>query len=345
MKVALTDLAAQYEALRGELDLAVRKVLASGRYIAGEDVAAFEREMAADSGHSYAIAVSSGSDALFAGLWALGVGAGDEVVTTAMSFFATAGAIARLGARPVFVDIDPETFNIDPGAAVAAIGPRTKAIVPVHLFGRPAGPIPTHLPILEDAAQAVGSAGLGRLAALSFFPSKNLGAAGDAGMVLTDHAELADRIQLYRSHGARPKYVHHTVGANLRMDTLQAAILRIKRPHLSRWNAQRRANALRYHELLADTPLGLPEDAPGHVWHQFVVRAPKRDALRAHLREREIETEIYYPKPLHQQTPFARGELFPHAELACTEVLALPVHPDLRTEHLEYVAESIRAFY
>jgi len=201
------------------------------------------------------------------------------------------------------------------------------------------------VPILEDAAQAVGSAGLGKLAALSFFPSKNLGAAGDAGMLLADDAELAERVRLYRAHGARPKYEHHVVGANLRMDTLQAAILRVKRPHLARWTAQRRANALCYHELLAPTPLVLPTDAPGHVWHQFVVRAPKRDELRAHLRARDIETEVYYPKPLHQQTPFARGECFPHAERACREVLALPVHAHLAAAQLEYVADAIRAFY
>jgi dTDP-4-amino-4,6-dideoxygalactose transaminase len=345
MKVALADLAAQYAALKSELDVATQRVLASGRYINGEDVVAFEHEMAHDSGHAYAIGVSSGSDALLAALWALGIGPGDEVVTTAFSFFATAGAIARLGATPVFADIDPRTFNLDPASALSRITPRTRAIIPVHLFGRPADPLGANLPILEDAAQAVGSPGLGKLAALSFFPSKNLGAAGDAGMVLTDDAELADRIRLYRGHGARPKYEHHVVGANLRMDTLQAAILRVKRPHLAAWNAQRRVNAMLYRELLATTPLVLPDDAPGHVWHQFVVRAPRRDELRAFLREHEIETEVYYPKPLHQQTPFARGESFPAAERVCAEVLVLPVHPHLDLSQLEFVADAIRRFY
>jgi len=278
-----------------------------------------------------------------AGLWALGVGPGEEVITTTFSFFATAGAIARLGATPVFADIDPTTFNLDPKAV--PITSRTKAIIPVHLFGRPAAQLHADLPILEDAAQAVGSPALGKLAALSFFPSKNLGAAGDAGMLLADDPEVADRVRLYRAHGARPKYEHHVVGANLRMDTLQAAILRVKRPHLPRWNAQRRGNALRYHELLATTPLVLPDDAPGHVWHQFVVRAPKRDELRAHLRARDIETEVYYPKPLHRQTPFSRGQSLPHAERACREVLALPVHPHLTLSQLEYIADTIRSFY
>ncbi|MEO8846557.1 MAG: DegT/DnrJ/EryC1/StrS family aminotransferase [Kofleriaceae bacterium] len=343
MKVALTDLAAQYAALAPEIDAAVHRVLASGHYINGDDVAALEREMA--TSHAHAIAMSSGSDALVAALWALGVQPGDEVITTPFTFFATAGAIARLGATPVFADIDPHTFNLDPAAALARVTPHTRAIIPVHLFGRPADPIATSLPILEDAAQAVGSPGLGRLAALSFFPSKNLGAAGDAGMVLTDDAELADRIRLYRSHGARPKYEHHVVGANMRMDTLQAAILRVKLPHLAAWNEQRRRNAMSYRELLATTPLTLPTDAPEHVWHQFVVRAPRRDELRTFLREREIETEVYYPKPLHQQTPFARGESFPEAERAGREVLALPVHPHLERAQLEHVAHTICSFY
>jgi dTDP-4-amino-4,6-dideoxygalactose transaminase len=345
MKVALADLSAQYTTLKAELDAAVHRVLAGGHYINGEDVAAFEREIARDSGHAHAVGVSSGSDALFAALWALGITPGDEVVTSPFSFFATAGAIARLGATPIFADIDPLTFNLDPTGAVSRITPRTRVILPVHLFGRSADPIATTLPILEDAAQAVGSPNLGTLAALSFFPSKNLGAAGDAGMVLTNDDELADRIRLYRAHGAKPKYEHHVVGANMRMDTLQAAILRVKRPHLAEWNAQRRRNAAIYRELLATTPLVLPDDAPGHVWHQFVVRAPRRDELRRFLHERDIETEVYYPKPLHQQAPFARGESFPEAERACREVLALPVHPHLEPAQLEYVADAIRRFY
>jgi dTDP-4-amino-4,6-dideoxygalactose transaminase len=350
MRVPLADLAAQYAALAPEIDAAVKRVLASGHYINGDDIAAFEREMAAAHAHAHAVAVSSGSDALLAALFALGVTAGDEVVTTPFTFFATAGAIARLGATPVFADVDPLTFNLDPGAALAAVTPRTRAILPVHLFGRIADSIPTSLPILEDAAQAVGSTHLGPLVALSFFPSKNLGAVGDAGMVLTDDAALADRMRLYRAHGAKPKYEHHVVGANARMDTLQAAILRAKLPHLPSWNAQRHAHANTYRALLARTPLTLPEDAPGHVWHQFVVRAPDRDALHSFLRAKEIETAVYYPKPLHLQAPFSAGRsasrrALPHAELAAREVLALPVHPHLTEAQLDHVAASIIAFY
>jgi len=353
MKVPLLDLQAQYAQLGAELDAAVRRVLASGHYIMGDDVAALEAELARDTQLDHAIAVSSGSDALAAALWALDIGPGDEVITTAMSFFATAGAIARLGATPVFADIDPRTFNMDPSSALARVTPRTRAFVPVHLFGRPADLAPlaaTGLPIVEDAAQAVGAPGLGRhgtLVTLSFFPSKNLGAAGDAGMVLCRDPELADRVRLYRTHGARPKYVHQVVGANLRMDTLQAAILRVKRPHLAAWNATRRRHALRYHELLAGTPVVLPGDAPDHVWHQFVVRAPRRDELRASLREREIETAVYYPQPLHLQPCFpggVEGDL-PESERAAREVVALPVHPDLDDDQLAWVAQAVRAFY
>jgi len=353
MRVPLLDLRAQYALIGGEIEAAVRRVLESGHYIMGEDVGALEAELAADHKHAHAIAVSSGTDALLAALWALGVGPGDEVITTAMSFFATAGAVARLGGTPVFADIDPVTFNLDQTSAIARVTPRTKAIIPVHLFGRLADMDRLHasgIPIIEDAAQAVGSSGLGtggKLVTLSFFPSKNLGAAGDAGMVICSATELADRVRLYRAHGSRPKYVHHVVGANLRMDTLQAAILRVKRPHLARWNEQRRANAATYRQLLAHTPLTLPSDAPGHVWHHFVVRAPKRDDLRAYLREREIETEVYYPLPLHLQPCFPGGKEgdFPEAERASRDVLALPVHPDLAPDQLQYVAESVGSFY
>jgi dTDP-4-amino-4,6-dideoxygalactose transaminase len=353
VKVPLLDLKAQYAAIGRDIEAAVGRVLANGHYVMGEDVGALEREIAADHSLAHGIAVSSGTDALLAALWALGIGPGDEVVTTTMSFFATAGAVARLGATPVFADIDPRTFNIDPASALSKITPRTRAIIPVHLFGRMADVdalAAAKLPIVEDAAQAVGAPGLGRLGnlvTLSFFPSKNLGAAGDAGMVLGNDDALCDRVRLYRTHGARPKYVHHVVGANLRMDTLQAAILRVKRAYLPAWNARRRRNANLYRELLANTPLTLPDDAPGHVWHHFVVRAPRRDELRASLREREIETEVYYPLPLHLQPCFPGGREgdLPHAEYAAREVLALPVHPDLDDAQLEWVAASVAAFY
>lgn len=342
MRVGLADLPAQYAEVKPEVDAAVQRVLSSGQYILGEEVARFETEVAADHGIAHAIGVSSGSDALLAALWALGIGPGDEVITPAFSFFATAGAIARLGATPVFADIDPATFNLD--LATARITSRTKAIVPVHLFGRPCA-IETKLPVIEDAAQAYGST-LGTLATLSFFPTKNLGAAGDAGMVLVADPELADEIRLIRAHGAKPKYVHHIVGANLRLDALQAAILRAKRPHVAAWTAKRRANADRYRELLAGTPLVLPTDAPGHVWHHFVVRAPKRDELRAFLAAREIETEVYYPRALHLQPCFGGDEgSLPEAERATREVLALPVHAQLTEAQLAHTAAAIRAFY
>jgi dTDP-4-amino-4,6-dideoxygalactose transaminase len=353
VKVPLLDLRAQHASVAEAVESAVRRVLESGQYILGDDVAALERELAGDVGLPHAVGVSSGTDALLASLWALGVGPGDEVVTTALSFFATAGAIARLGAKPVFADIEPDSLNLDAGAALDRVTPRTRAIIPVHLFGRPADVAPLQqagLPIVEDAAQALGCPGLGRvgrLVTLSFFPSKNLGAAGDAGMVLTADAELADRVRLLRAHGSRPKYVHHVVGGNFRLDTLQAAILRAKRPFLVEWNARRRRHAARYRELLSKTPLILPEDAPGHVWHHFVVRAPKRDELRAHLQTREIESEVYYPRPLHLQPCFSgyrEGDL-PEAERACREVLALPIHPQLDDAQLEHVAAAVEEFY
>ncbi len=345
MKVGLADLPAQYAAIKGEIDAAVQRVLASGQYILGEEVAAFEREVAADHQVAHAVGVSSGSDALLAALWALGIGPGDEVITPAFSFFASAGAIARLGATPVFADIDPATFTLDAASALSKVTARTKAILPVHLFGRPSELPATTLPIIEDAAQAYGST-VGSLATLSFFPTKNLGAAGDAGMVLVADPALADELRLIRSHGAKPKYVHHIVGANLRLDALQAAILRVKRPHVAAWTAQRRANANRYRELLAGTPLVLPSDAPNHVWHHFVVRAPRRDELRAHLAARDIETEVYYPRALHLQPCFGGEEgSLPEAERACREVLALPVHAQLREDQALSVVDSIRAFY
>ncbi|HEX9102570.1 MAG TPA: DegT/DnrJ/EryC1/StrS family aminotransferase [Polyangia bacterium] len=357
MKVPLLDLRAQYATIAPGVEAAVKRVLESGHYILGEDVAAFERELAAATGRAHAIAVSSGTDALLVALMALGVGAGDEVVTTPLSFFATAGAIVRLGARPVFADIEPHSFNLDARAALACVTDKTRAILPVHLFGRACDLEPLRdggVPIVEDAAQAIGLSTLGRgtqCATLSFFPSKNLGAAGDAGALVCDDADFADRLRLLRAHGSRPKYVHHVVGGNFRIDTLQAAILRAKLPHLAAWNAARRRNAERYHALLDGTPLALPEPAAAHVWHHFVVRVPdgRRDALRAHLQSRDIETEVYYPTPLHQQPCFAALRYtpasLPHAERACAEVLALPVHPDLTEAQQDHVAASVREFF
>ena len=355
MRVALIDLAAQYRAHQAGIDAAIARVLGSGRYVMGEEVIALENELAALVGRKYAVGVSSGSDALLCSLWALGIGTGDEVVTTSMSFFATVGAIVRLGATPVFCDIDPRTFQVDLTDVRRRVTKRTKAIVCVPLFGRP---LPTAaladlgVPIVIDGAQAIGCPHLGAPAVattLSFFPTKNLGAVGDGGMILTDDEALADKIRVMRQHGSKPKYVHHIVGGNFRLDPLQAAILRAKHPHLGGWLASRRRNAARYRELLAGTPLVLPDDEPGHVYHHFVVRAPDRDRLRAHLAEAEIETEVYYPLPLHLQPCFdpdghRRGE-HPHTERAADEVLALPVHPDLEDAQLLHVASSVQAFY
>ena len=357
MRVPLLDLRAQYATIAPAVEAAVKRVLQSGHYILGEDVAAFERELAAATGRAHAVALSSGTDALLAALMALGIGAGDEVVTTPLSFFATAGAIVRLGARPVFADIDARSFNLDAAQAAARAGAKTRAILPVHLFGRACqlGPLrATGLPIIEDAAQAIGLATLGqgtRCATLSFFPSKNLGTAGDAGAVVCDDADFADQLRLLRAHGSRPKYVHHVVGGNFRIDTLQAAILRVKLPHLAAWNAARKRNAARYHDALAGSPLVLPEAVDEHVWHHFVVRVPdgRRDAMRQHLAAREIETEVYYPTPLHLQPCFVelgyRPGSLPQAERACGEVLALPVHPDLAEAQQAHVAASIHEFY
>jgi dTDP-4-amino-4,6-dideoxygalactose transaminase len=293
---------------------------------------------------------------------ALGVGPGDEVVTTPYSFFATVGGIVRLGARPVFVDIDGATMNLRADRLAAAITPHTRAILPVHLFGRMAEMreiVACGVPVVEDAAQAIGSSldgkragSVGIAGCFSFFPSKNLGAFGDAGLVTTNDAALADKLRLLRAHGSRPKYFHAVVGGNFRLDALQAAVLLAKLPHLDDWTARRAANADAYRAALADTPLTLPPPAAPnsrHIWNQFVVRAPRRDALAAHLRSREIETEIYYPQPLHLQACFAHlghkpGD-FPVAEACAADSLALPVHPDLPAGAIEYVAAAITDFY
>lgn len=355
MRVPFLDVRIGDELLKEAILGAIARVVESGQFILGPEVESFEAELAACLGARGTVGVSSGTDALLVALQALGVGPGDEVVTTPFSFFATAGAIARLGARPVFADIDPSSFNLDPRAAAGACGSRTRAIVTVHLFGRPAEIPAVATPIVEDAAQAIGAAPLrGRVGCLSFFPSKNLGALGDAGAVYTDDDELADRVRLLRTHGARPKYVHHLIGGNFRIDALQAAVLRVKLPHLRAWTEARRANAARYRDLFATTPgippeLRLPADAPGHIYNQFVIRAPRRDALREHLTRAGIGTEVYYPVPFHLQPCFrhlgyAEGA-FPEAETACQEVLALPIHPGLSADAQAQVVAEIARFY
>lgn len=352
--IPLFDMAAELAPIRGEIDAAIARVLDSGVFVGGPEVSGFEAELAAFAGARRAVGTSSGSDALLAILMALGIGPGDEVVTTPFTFFATAGAIARLGARPVFADIDDETLCLDPGAALAACTPRTKAILPVHLFGHPSSLPATAIPIVEDAAQSLGAGPVrGLAAAVSMFPTKNLGALGDAGAVVTDDEALADRIALLKNHGARPKYHHVAIGGNFRLDALQAAVLRAKLPHLAGWTAARRAHADHYRALFAaaavPAELRLPADHPAHVYHQFVIRTPRRDALRAHLAAAGIGTEVYYPVPLHRAPCF--GELgvpagaLPIAERASAEVLALPIHPTLSDHARGEIVRQIARFF
>jgi dTDP-4-amino-4,6-dideoxygalactose transaminase len=354
MQVPLLDLKAQNAPLREAILAAVAGVVDKGAFILGPEVEAFEKELAAMLGARRAVGLSSGTDALLVALMALGVGAGDEVVTTPFSFYATVGCIARLHARPVFADIEPDTFNLDARAAAAACGPKTRALIPVHLFGRPATLPVVMVPVVEDSAQAIGACKVAGIAScLSFFPSKNLGAMGDGGALLTDDEAFADKVALLRAHGSKPKYVHHLVGGNFRLDALQAAILRVKLGHLAGWTAGRRANADRYRRLFAAANLPaeiiLPEDTASHIYNQFVIRAPRRDALREHLDKSGVGTEIYYPLALHLQPCFAelgyRAGAFPHAERATAEVLALPIYAELTEAQQAYVVERIVAFY
>jgi dTDP-4-amino-4,6-dideoxygalactose transaminase len=364
MRVPLLDLRAQYAAIRAEVREAIDRVCESQQFILGPEVEALEAEVARFAGVRHAVGVSSGTDALLASLMALGVGPGDEVVTPPYSFFATAGAIARLGARPVFVEIDPASFNIAPDRVRAAVTPRTKAILPVHLFGRMADLDPIlacGVPVVEDAAQALGAVdGKGRQAGTrgacgcySFFPTKNLGGFGDGGMVVTDDAALADRLRVLRVHGSKPKYHHQLLGGNFRLDALQAAVLRVKLKHLPAWSAARRANAERYRTLFAEegltTDVRLPLDVPGHIYNQFVVRVRERDRLRAHLEESRIGCEVYYPVPLHLQECFsALGHApgaFPESEAAARQSLALPIYPELTEDQQRHVVDSIGAFF
>ena len=369
MKVPLLDLQAQYATLRDELRAATLRVMDSQQFILGPDVTALEEEIARYTGAKHAIACASGSDALLLALMALDIKAGDEVVTTPYSFFATAAAIARVGARPIFVDIDPATYNITAEKIEAAITSRTRAILPVHLFGQSAEMsaimevCERHaLPVIEDAAQAVGAEDCGRQAGtigaigcFSFYPSKNLGGAGDGGMLTTDGDELAKRLRMLRVHGSEVKYYHHLIGINSRLDSLQAAILRVKLPHLDSWSEARRENAERYNQLFADAGLleeiGLPKvrDDVRHIFNQYIIRAgERRDALIKHLKQDEIGTDIYYPVPLHLQECFGylgyQAGDFPEAERAARETIALPIYPELTAEQQSYVVESIRSF-
>lgn len=366
-RVPLLDLKLQYEALRNEIQEAIERVCESQRFIMGPEVTSLEDEVAAYSGARYGIGVSSGTDALLVSLMAAGVGRGDEVITTPFTFFATAGTIARLGARPVFVDIDSTTFNLNAEAVAGRVTSHTKAIIPVHLYGRCADMDPVlevaekhGVTVVEDAAQAIGAfdgagrkaGSIGHVGCFSFFPSKNLGGFGDGGMVITDEADLAERVRWLRNHGAQPKYYHSLIGGNFRLDALQAAVLRVKLKHLDTWTRARRTNAQRYRLLFGRSDLlgevTLPEDVEGHIYNQFVVRVSERDRMREYLQEREVGTEIYYPLSLHLQECFSylgykEGD-FPNSEAAARETLALPIYPELSEEQQEYVVSQIAAF-
>ncbi|GIU73534.1 MAG: hypothetical protein KatS3mg004_0621 [Bryobacteraceae bacterium] len=368
--IPLLDLRAQYASIRGEVEEAVRRVLESQQCILGPDVAALEEEIAAYCGVKHAVGCGSGTDALLLALRALDIGPGDEVLTTPFTFFATAGAIANVGATPVFADIDPQTFNLDPSSARAALDrhPRIRAIVPVHLYGLCADmdeflamAAERGIPVIEDAAQAIGAeyrsrraGSMGTVGCFSFFPTKNLGGAGEGGILTTRDDRLAERLRALRVHGSRVRYYHDEVGTNSRLDTLQAAILRVKLRRLEEWTARRIAHARLYTQTLHE--LGVPVVTPAlppypsrHVFHQYVIRAPRRDGLRAWLTRQGIASEIYYPLPLHRQKCFfhlgyAEGAL-PESERASSEVLALPIYPELEPEQIQRVCQAIHAFY
>ena len=359
------DLKQQFAAIRHEITDAISRTLEAQQFILGPEVAEFEKEISALTRCRYAIACASGTDALILALHALGIGRGDEVITTPFTFVASAGSIAQVGATPVFVDIDPQTFNIDPAQIERAITPRTRAVMPVHLFGLTApmdaikaiiGPRGLH--VIEDAAQAIGAqhknmpaGSLGDLGCFSFFPSKNLGAAGDGGMITTNDGLLDERLKLLHLHGARHRYEYEILGMNSRLDALQAAILRVKLRHLNGWNEARRRNAARYRQLFEDFKLSgritVPQEPANmtHVYNQFTIRVGQRDSLREKLRGRAVPSEIYYPIPLHEQKAFQylgyKSGAFPEAERASREVLSLPIYPELTEQQQHRVVSAI----
>lgn len=364
--IPILDLTRQHRQLRPELERAIGAVLDAGAFINGPNVKALEEEIARYIGVPHAVGLNSGTDALHLALRALDIGAGDEVITTPFTFIATTEAIGMVGATPVFVDIDPATLNIDPLAIAAAITPRTKAIIPVHLYGLPA-PMDEinavaakhHLAVIEDCAQSIGATSggvrtgaLGTIGAFSFFPSKNLGACGDGGMVTTSDEQLAERVRRLRAHGAAVKYYHDELGVNSRLDELQAAILRVKLPHLEEWIERRRTVAAWYTVELGRLPaIGLPLSRPQqtvrHVYHQFTIRIldGQRDRVARDLRERGVQTMVYYPVPLHLQAVHTSlrlgGGAFPHAEEAAREVLSLPMFPELRDTEVDRVVSAV----
>ena len=369
MKVPLLDLRAQYEPIRDAVVEAVTRIVDTQQFILGREVEAFEAEVAAYLGTRHAIGVSSGTDALLVSMMALGIRPDDEVIVPTYSFFATAGCVRRLGARPVFVDIDPVSYNLDVDQVRRAVTPRTRAVVPVHLYGQVAEmdalvavASDSGMHVVEDAAQAIGAtyhgraAGtIGHLGCFSFYPSKNLGAAGDAGLVTTDDDDLAARVRMLRVHGAQRTYHHEAIGGNFRMAAIQAAVLRVKLPHLEAWTDARRRNAARYRELFEAQATGMPVTMPAelpdrrHIYNQFVIRAARRDALKAWLQRHGVGCEVYYPVPFHLQPCFAdlggtEGQ-FPVAEAAARETLALPIYSELTEAQQQYVVDTIAAFY
>lgn len=366
MRIPLIDLQAQYRTIKTEIDAAIARVVESGQFILGPEVEALEREIAAYCGTRYAVGVASGTDALELSLRALGIGPGDEVLTTAFSFFATAEVIVAVGATPRFVDLEPRTLNLDPAHLAAAITPRTKAVIPVHLYGHPCAMddvmtiASTHrLAVIEDCAQAIGAeyhgrrvGSFGQAGALSFFPSKNLGGYGDGGMVVTNDAALAERVRLLRVHGSRAKYLHEVIGTNSRLDELQAAILRVKLRYLDQWTQARRRHARSYAEALQRNGLDeleLPQELAGctHVYHLYTIRHRERDLIRQALAKQGIASQIAYPSTLPSQLALnawvPQAQRFPQAEAATLQVLSLPLYPELTPELIGQVVETLAA--
>jgi dTDP-4-amino-4,6-dideoxygalactose transaminase len=362
MNVPLLDLKAQYLAIKAEVDAAIAEVMESQHFILGPKVEQCEKAIAQYCGSSHAVGVSSGSDALLACLMAENIGAGDEVITTPYTFFATAGAIARVGATPIFVDIDPATYNMDASQIASKVTARTRGIIPVHLYGQMADMVGVMrvaerhgLVVIEDGAQAIGAehggrraGSIGHYGCFSFFPSKNLGAAGDGGMVVTNDAQRAEKLRCLRAHGSKPKYHHKMIGGNFRLDAIQAAVVSAKLPYLDEWTAARQRNATRYDRLFtsAGLAIGLPKVATDrHIFNQYVIRVSHRDQLQADLRKRGVGTEVYYPIPMHLQECFAylgHGVgAFPQSERAAKETFALPIHPELTEEQARYVVECV----
>jgi dTDP-4-amino-4,6-dideoxygalactose transaminase len=367
--IRLVDLKSQYEKIKPEIDDAIMNVLSSTQFILGKEVGEFEAAAAAYVGARHAIGCASGTDALQVAMMGLGIGTGDEVITTPFTFAATAETIVLLGATPIYVDIDPRSFNIDPAKIENAVTPKTKAILPVHLFGQCADMDSVieiarrhRLTVIEDAAQAFGAeykgrkAGtLGDVACMSFFPSKNLGAYGDAGMIFTDDDRLAERIRMISLHGSRKKYQHEILGVNSRLDTIQAAVLKVKLRYLDVWNEQRRKWAALYTEKLGDSAVLTPSISPGctHIFHQYSIRLPAstgktRDDLMRSLNSRGIPTAVHYPLPLHLQQAFKHlgkkeGD-FPISECVAREILSLPMHPELDEDQINYIVTAVREF-